>query len=237
MKRYMLLCVVGGSLLGGSVFGNDAGDLVFPADYPHKVRAELLYENVQRDIRVTSESPTVRDALSADVFAVRLHTDVGPLARLDFDVGAMSAGSGSHKLMGGVGLRFLALEWDAWRAGAFGQARYARDLSDRVDLGDAGRASVKYDWVEADAGLLVAYRQSVADQFVVAPYVGPVFSIIRLSGDLRDANGRNRFRAEQDQAIGMALGLGLEFQGQNGLRFETRYFDDWSVSVAASFVF
>ena len=237
MNRYTISCMLLGALLSGPVLGNDAGDLVFPADYPYKVRAELLYENVQRDIRVTSESPTIREALSADVFAVRLHTDLGPLARLDFDVGAMSAGSGSHKVVGGVGLRFLAFDLDAWRGGAFGQVRYARDLTDRIDMGEAGRTHVKYDWVEADAGFLLAYRQSVAGQFTVAPYVGPVFSIIRLSGDIRDANGRDRFRAEQDQTVGVVLGLGLEFQGQNGLRFETRYFDDWSVSAAASFVF
>ncbi len=220
-----------------SGLANDAGDLIFPVDYPRKVRAELLYENVQRDVRVTSESPSVTDGLSADVFAVRLHTDLGPLARLDFDIGAMSAGSGSHKLMGGVGLRFLAFELGAWRGGAFGQVRYARDLSDRVDLAERARAQVKYDCVEADAGFLVGYRLGIADQFKVTPYAGPVFSIVRLSGDVRTANGRDRFRAEEDQVIGVAAGLGLEFQGQNGLRFEARYFDDISVSAAVSFVF
>ncbi len=234
MKKGIACCVAGVMLAGASVQANDAGDLVFPADYPHKVRVELLYENLQRDIRITS--PTrIKESLDADVFALRIHTDIGKVARLDFDVGAMSAGSGSHKLMGGVGLRFLAFEHEAWRGGAFGQVRYAPDLNDRVDLGD-GRERVKYDLVEADAGFLVNYRLRVADQFNIVPYAGPVVSIIRLSGDVRDAEG-GRFRADEDQILGAALGLGLEFQGGNGIRFETRYFDDFSVSVAASFVF
>lgn len=236
--KYSMVLALGVAIMIGQVgIANDAGDLIFPADYPRKVRAELLYENVQRDVRVTSESPSVTDGLSADVFAVRLHTDLGPLARLDFDIGAKSAGSGSHKLMGGVGLRFLAFELGSWRGGAFGQVRYARDLRDRVDLADRPRAQVKYDWVEADAGLLVGYRLGIADQFKVTPYAGPVFSILRLSGDVREDSDGGRFRAEEDQVIGVAAGLGLEFQGQNGLRFEARYFDDISVSAAVSFVF
>ena len=216
---------------------NDAGDLVFPSDYPYRARAELLYENVQRGLEVTSESPGVKADLKADVFAVRLQTEVGPYARLDFDVGAMSAGSGSHKLMGGVGLRYLALTRDPWRAGAFGQVRYAPGLSDRLDLGERGAARVKYDLVEADAGFLVAYRLSLGPDFAIVPYAGPVVSILRLSGDESTGEGRERFRAEEDRLFGGVLGLGLEFQGGNGLRFEGRYFDDLSVSVAASLVF
>lgn len=235
MKKMLFFCVVG-LLLGGHVVqANDAGDLVFPRDYPHKVRAELIYENLQRDIRITSPVRE-KESLDADVFALRVHTDIGRYARLDFDVGAMSAGSGSHKLVGGVGLRFLAFEHEAWRGGAFGQVRYAPDLTDRLDLND-GREQVKYDLVEADAGFLVSYRLRLFDQFNVRPYAGPVFSIVRLSGNVREDDDRSRFRAEEDQIMGGVLGLGLEFQGANGLRFETRYFDDFSVSVAASFVF
>ncbi len=234
MKRIAAICMAGMIFAGMSVRANDAGDLVFQADYPHKVRAELLYENVQRDLQVTS--PTrVKGDLDADVFSVRLHTDLGHLARLDFDLGAMSAGSGSHKPVGGVGLRFLAFDHDAWRGGAFGQVRYARDLTDRLDLRD-GRERVKYDLVEADAGFLVNYRLRVADQFRIVPYAGPVASIIRLSGDVRGPDGGS-FRADEDRVLGVAVGLGFEFQGMNGIRFETRYFDDFSVSVAASFVF
>lgn len=234
MRKIMTVMSAGLLLAGLSAHANDAGDLVFPADYPHKVRAELLYENLQRGIKVTAPDRLDVD-LDADVFAVRLHTDIGRVARMDFDVGAMSAGSGSHKLMGGVGLRFLAFEHEAWRGGAFGQVRYAPDLNDTVDLG-AGRTRVEYDLVEADAGFLVAYRLRIADQFNVSPYAGPVVSIVRLSGDARDAEG-GRFKADEDQLLGAALGVGLEFMGGNGLRFETRYFDDISVSVAASFVF
>lgn len=234
MKRLVLFCCVGFLCAGFPARANDAGDLVFAMDYPHKARAELMYENMQRDISITTPAG-FKDSLDADVFALRVHTDLGRAARLDFDIGAMSAGSGSHKLMGGVGLRFLAFEHEAWRGGAFGQVRYAPNLTDRVDLG-AGDERVKYDLVEADAGFLVAYRLRLADQFNVVPYAGPVVSIVRLSGDVREEDG-GRFRAEEDQILGAALGLGLEFQGMNGIRFETRYFDDFSVSVAATFVF
>lgn len=235
MRRLAILLTSSAMLLPLFTRANDAGDLIFPADYTHRARAELLYENFRRDIRITSESPRVKETIDADVFALRLHTDVGPFTRLDFDVGAISGGQGSHKLMGGVGLRYLAFTQGPWRGGAFAQIRYARDVTSRVDLAERNNASVRYDWVEGDAGFLVAYRLRVADQFTVAPYAGPVASILRLSGDVRDDN--SRFRAEEAQIAGAVAGIGLEFQGMNGLRIETRYFDEFSVSVAASFVF
>ncbi len=231
----LFLCI---SLSSITVFGNDAGDLIFPSDYNYRPRVELIYENVQRDVDITSQPQRAKDQLTADVFALRIQTDVGPFTRLDFDVGALGGNQGGHKLMAGVGLRYLALDQRTWRAGAFSQIRYARDVTSRIDMAGRDDVPVRYDWVEGDAGFLVSYRLRVADQFTVAPYVGPVLSILRLSGDERDEDRRGeRFRAEEDTMFGVAAGIGFEFQGMNGIRFETRYFDDFSVSVAASFVF
>lgn len=236
MNTKCLALVFGVSLLAPLAWANDAGDLVFPQDRKHKPRVELLYENVNRDIRITSTDPSSKQSLSADAYALRIQTEIGPQARLDIDLGALSAGDG-HQFMGGVGLRFLAFDMGAWRGGAFGQVRYAPDVRDAIDLPDRGRTRVDYNWVEADAGFLVAYRVPVADRFEMVPYAGPVFSILRFSGNLREDDDRSRFRAEENRLFGFAAGLGLTFQGMNGLRFEARYFDDLSISVAASMVF
>lgn len=239
MKRnigWMGIALFLGSGLCG--YGNDAGDLVYPGDYPHKARAELYYENIQRDIRITSESPTLTQDWDADVYALRLQTEVGPGTRMDFDIGAIGANGGSEQLMGGIGLRYLAFDEGPWRGGAFGQVRYAPDLKGRVDLRGRPDTEVKYDLVEADAGVLVSYRLRVADQFTMAPYAGPVLSIVRLSGDtVKQEGAKTRFKAEEDQVLGAVLGVGLEFQDGNSLRFETRYLGDFSVSVAAAIVF
>ena len=238
MKKRVLCGALVALLTGLQGRANDAGGLVYPIDYPHRARAELMYERVQRGVEITSETPNVDADLDADVFALRLHTGLGQYARLDFDLGGMSAGRGSYSFMGGVGLRYLAFEHEAWRGGAFGQVRYAPDLSDQMNGPGATRSRVSYDLTEADAGFLAAYRTRVAEGFTVTPYAGPVLSILRLSGRARDEAGvRRRFRADEDRLLGVAAGLSFEFRDMNGIRIEARYFDDISLSAAAALVF
>jgi len=214
----------------------DSGDLVYPKDYPHKARASFLYENLDRDVRVTSHADA-KNNLNADAYVFRMHTDISPFALLDFDIGAMSAGRGSESLMGGIGLRYFAFESQNWRGGAFAQIRYARDLSDDMSLNETGDSRISFNLTEADAGFLAGYRMQMAEHFSVMPYAGPLVSIVRLSGDAVTSEGSERFRAKEDQMAGLALGLALEFPGMNTVRIEGRFFDEISVSVAASFSF
>jgi len=208
--------------------------LIFAGDHPRMARTELVYERAQRDVRVTSESPERTVGWDVDAYVLRLQTEVGPWTRLDFDVGAISAGN--DRLFGGIGLRYRAFELENWRGGAHTVFRYAADLKDRVRLAD-GAADAKYDLIEFDAGFTVGYRVRVADQFDVMPYLGPALSILRLSGDVENEDGKRRYRAKEDQLFGVAVGVSLDFYETNGLRFEARYFDDLSFVVAAAIVF
>ncbi len=245
MKRNVLSWVaaltVGGMFTLQSPAGG-VGDLVVPGDHPHKFRAEIGYDNVQRDVKITSERPELKSKLDADAFFLRLQTDLGHFARLDFDVGALSAAGGDYRFMAGAGLRYQAFDTDNWRGGAFAQVRYTPGTTDRVDLParDIVDAKVDYDLIEGDAGFLVGYKLKLTDDFTVMPYAGPILSIVRLSsGDFKDpATGdKGSFRGKEDHIVGGAAGVSLLFPGQNGIRFETRYVDDVSVTVAASMVF
>ena len=231
MKRYLLCAGLIGSMAAQAA---DSGGLIFAGDHPRMARTEFVYERAQRDIRVTSESPDRVVGWDVDAYVLRLQTEVGPWTRLDFDVGALSADN--DRLFGGVGLRYRAFEIENWRGGAHTVFRYADDVRDRVRLAD-GTGEAKYDLVEVDAGFTVGYRLNVADQFDVMPYLGPALSILRLSGDVEVGGGKRRFRAKEDQIIGVAAGVSLDFYETNGLRFEVRYFDDISFVVAAAIVF
>ncbi len=240
MKRAGWLGIAMVMAASTSLQAGDAGDIIFSQDHPRKMRAEVIYERTDRELDITSEPARIRADLDADAYILRLQTEISRTARLDFDIGAMSAGSGSHRVVGGVGLRFLAFEHEGWRGGTFAQIRYSPDLGDRFELVDDERTRVKFDLIEGDAGFLVSYRFAVADQFHIAPYAGPIGSIVRLSGDTRsedDGDEERRFRARQRQPVGLVAGVGLQFTDLNSLRVETRYFGDFSFSVAAAFVF
>ncbi len=237
MSYLKKFCVLGLVFSLSPAWANDAGDLIFSGDHPRRARVELLYENVERRIDITSENPDLRRTFDADVFALRIQSAVTPTARLDFDIGAMSAGGGNNQLMGGVGLRFLAFEEGAWRGGTFAQVRYTEDLRDRFDLRDAENQDARFDLVEGDAGFLISYHFPVAGQFHITPYGGPVASVLRLSGRTGEGETRERFRARQDQILGVVAGVGFQFADATGLRIEFRYFDEFSVSAAAALTF
>ena len=238
MKKFLLVAAVAGCWIPAAVQALDSGDLVFPSDFTDRVRWEARYENLRRDIQITSESPRADSGVNADVFALRLQTGFVPNARLDFEVGGLDTGTGSYTPMFGAGLRYLAFDHGPWRAGAFAQAFYLPKVEDRQFLYGTGDARVEHDWMEANAGALLSYRFRLADQFALVPYAGPVFSLARLSGEVQDTvRAGDDYRAKENQFFGAALGLSLEAQGVNGLRAELRLFDDVSLSVAAAFVF
>jgi hypothetical protein len=238
MKRGILCLLIGCTSLTTAV-ANDAGDLLFPADYPHKVRYEILFQHNERNLDITPASPRRAYDYNADAYIVRLQTRLNPYARIDFDLGAVGANSGSHSLVGGIGARLLAFEQNAWRGGAFAHVRYAPDMNNRIDLLDQPQARASFDQVEVDGGFLVSYRQRLAAELNVAPYGGIMASIVRLSGTAGvDVDGNPaRFRAEQEDILGIVLGVGLHFRDMNGIRFEIRYTGDVSYTLAAALVF
>lgn len=238
MKKFLLIAVVAGCWAPLVARASDAGDLVFPSDYTDRTRWEVGYESLHRDIQITSESPEVQTGLDADVFALRLQTGIVPNARLDFEVGGMDPNTGEYSLLGGVGLRYMAFDHGPWRVGMFGQIRYVANVETPQDLPGVGTVDANYNWVEANVGALASYRFRVADQFALVPYAGPLFSLLRLTGDLQDSGREDPdFRAKENQFIGAAFGLGLEALGVNGIRAEMQIFDGVSFSVAAAFVY
>ena len=238
MKKFLIVAAIAAGWAPAASWAFDSGDLVFPIDFTDRVRWEAGYENLQRDLHITSESPRLDSSINADVYSVRLQTGMVPNARLDFQVGGVDTGAGDITLMGGAGLRYLAFDHGPWRVGAFAQAFLLPDAQDRQDLAGAKDVKVTFDWIEVDAGALASYRFRLADQFALVPYAGPLLSLMRMSGELEgsDRDGQD-YDAKENQFLGAALGLCLEAQGVNGIRFELRMFDDVSVSIAAAFVF
>ena len=237
MSKKLIVAVF--ALCGFCLVGRagDSGDLVFPDEFGGATRLELVYENVRRGMRVTSESPAATRDVSANSVFVRYQSGIVPNARLDFDLGGLASDGSGYRLRFGMGLRYLALDHGPWRIGAFGQLRYASDVKDRMRLGTNDNASVTFDWLEADAGVLASQRFRISDHAAIVPYAGPVLSVAHLSGKARDTGGSDSFRAKDKWPIGVAGGVGLEFNGVNSIRLEMRVFDKIGASVGAAFAF
>ena len=187
MKKVLWIAALVGCCAPLMASANDAGDLVFPSDFTDYTRWEVRYENLHRDIQITSESPRADDRLNADVLALKVSANWIPNVRLDFEVGGMQTDSGSPGLLGGAGLRYLAFDHGPWRVGAFGQLQYVANVSDNYDLVDVGSVDVEYNLLEVGIGALASYRFRVADQFAVVPYAGPLVSLMRMSGDIQES--------------------------------------------------
>ena len=238
MKKWLRFAALIGCCSPLAAQANDAGDLVFPSDFTDYTRWEVRYENLHRDIQITSESPRADDRLNADVLALKVSANWIPNVRLDFEVGGMQTDSGSPGLLGGAGLRYLAFDHGPWRVGAFGQLQYVANVSDNYDLVDVGSVDVEYNLLEVGIGALASYRFRVADQFAVVPYAGPLVSLMRMSGDIQESTRSGEdYEAKENQFFGAALGVSMESQGVNGIRLEMRVFDAVSISIAAAYVF
>jgi len=210
--RVLLLLVSGSSI---SARAADAGDSVFPVDLERKARAELIYESRERDLDAGG-------TFEADVFMLRIHTDVGSYAYLDFDLGAISPSGGDAEFYGGAGLRFLAYDGEHIRLIPFAQGHYA---------GEVEEDNIKYDdLIDFDGGLLLAGKIEIDESLTLMPYAGPAFSILRLSG-------KDDLEADADTPVGAVAGLALKMPGQNTFRFETHYFDHFGFSLAAGIAF
>jgi len=232
MKKVLL---VGAGILGGMLcsYAADVGDPVFPLDMKGKARAEIIYDRLSRDSDVDiGANPTAKDKFEADVFMLRIHTDVEKNAYLDFDVGAIDpSGGGDMGFYGGIGLRMLMIDEHAWRLSAEAQGHYAPSLS-----GEVRGVESDYDLWNADAALLLSGKFDVLGQVRLAPYAGPVLSLQRLSGDSTTGSNED-VSAEESDVLGVAAGVSLLLPGNNTIRLEGRYFGDFEASVGAGIAF
>lgn len=203
------------------VMAADVGDPIFPADLGDKARAELIYQNFQRDLDSGAE-------FQADAYLVRLHTDVGQYAYLDFDLGAIEPDGSDLGFYGGVGLRYLAYDSDQWRISPWFQVHYAPSLDDE---------GAEYSMLDGDAGILLAAKLHIDKDLTVMPYAGPALSIIRINGDDPLFGETTETDMEEDQVIGAVAGISLQMPGQNSFRVEAQFFDQVSISAAAGIAF
>lgn len=237
MKKFFLLAAFAGSLLPGSAWAVDAGDLVLPIDYPYGARRELVLETMSRKFQLGSDASGKSSDVDAGAITVRFNTAAIRNARVDFDLGALRSGSGDYTALVGIGLRYPFFDHGPWRIGAFGHARYAPPLSDEIDLPNASGARVKHDWLEFAGGALASYRLRIADRTALVAHAGPMLSFLLLDGEISGREENDGFSAESKQPIGLAAGLALEFDGVNGVRLEVQAFDALSASIAAAYVF
>jgi len=213
--KLSLICLAG-LAIAAPAWAEDVGDPIFPVDLKDKSRFELIYDNQKRDLDFDGQ--TVE--FEADSYVLRMHTDVGQYAYLDFDVGYMDPADGSGAFYGGVGLRYLVYDAEKYRMAANIQGHYAPSLE--FDGEDA-------DYWSVDGGVTLAAKIKIDEQLTILPYAGPVLSTVNLDGDEVSGN--------EDNIIGAAAGISLELREMNTIRIEARYFDGYSLTAAAGVAF
>ena len=222
-----------------TVFAADGGDAIFPIDLKDQTRVEAIYENLDRDVNVTS-GPKGEGTFEADTIYLRIHTPVGRMASLDIDLGGLNPKAGEFDYYVGGGIRYLAYDSDPVRVAIFAQLHYSPVEADQSD------GKLEYDYVEGEGGVLFNGKINIQDQLVVMPYIGPVISIVRLDGDASFTTvGANNqqvttkvdFDAEEDTMFGIVFGGTLKMLENHSVRLEARYFDNWNFSAAAGVAF
>ncbi len=216
MRNKLGLAFVAGLALAAPAFAEDVGDPIFPVDLKDKSRFELIYGYEKRDM----DFDGVIAEFESDTYVLRMHTDVGQYAYLDFDVGYMDPAEGSGAFYGGVGLRYLVYDAEKYRMGTHIQGHYAPSLD--FDGADA-------DYWSVDGGVTLAGKIKIDEQLTILPYIGPIVSTVNLDGDEVDAG--------EDNILGVVAGLSLELREMNTIRIEARYIDAASISAAAGVAF
>ncbi len=214
----------------GTVWAANAGDQILPLDLKGKSRYAVVYDNVSREVDVTS-GPAQLSKVDYDALYLRIHTDVGEIASLDFDVGGLNPSGGDLTYYVGAGLRLMAYDSDAARLTMMAQIHYAP-----IDVEKDGR-SHDYDMLEIEAGAFLSRRIVVDKQLTLTPYVGPLVSVVRLDGDTNVGGGSQDFDAEEDTQIGAAAGVTAHLRDQHSMQLEVRYFDELSFSVGVAIAF
>lgn len=208
----------------------NVGDQIFPKDLKGKARSGVVYDNVRREVDVTSGAGTL-DKVEYDAVYLRVNTDVGEVASLDFDLGGADPSGGDFTYYVGLGLRLLAYDSDQMRLTMMAQIHYTP-----LETKEAG---VKYDYdlIEGEAGLFIAGKRKIEKQLTLMPYVGPVFSIVRLDGDAGGGATKSGFDAEENTKIGVAAGASVLLSEQHSMQAEVRYFDDFNFSLGIAIAF
>lgn len=240
MKRTLYLIVLSAAFAAApAARAADAGAPVLPKDHSGKAYAEIVYESIARDLDEPEGPLSVGKRFEADVLYLRLHTDVGQTASLDFDAGILNADDADTTFYGGVGLRFLAYDSETWRVGAHLQVHYAPDIeAERGGRGvAAGDTTLNYDLLEVDGGVTVGAKLKIDDQLTLMPYAGPALSVLTLDGDAESSGARANIDAGEDHVVGLLAGLALMLPEGNTVRVEARAFDEVTVSAAAGIVF
>jgi len=209
---------------------SDSGDAIFPIDLKDQNRVEVIYENIDRGVDATS-GPKALENFEADTIYVRFHTPVGNTASFDIDLGGLDPNGGDMDWYAGAGIRYLTYDSDAMRVAIFVQGHYSPVQTDEHGY------KVDYDYFEGEGGVLFNGKIDVKDQLMFMPYIGPVLSIVRLNGDIRDDTGKADFDTEEDTMFGLVAGLTLKMQENHSVRLEMRYFDEFNFSAAAGVAF
>lgn len=215
-----------GLLVASAAWAANMGDQLFPFDLKDKARSGVVYENVARDIEVTSDSAKLKK-VEYDALYLRINTDIGDSAYLDFDVGGADVSGGDTTYYVGAGLRLLAFDSQHARATATVQLHYLPMEFKRHGV------SYDADFVEVEGGMFLGLKSQIAGQMQVIPYVGPVVSVVRLDGDAAGAD----FDAEEENLLGVAAGVSLHLREQHGVQAELRYFGSLSFSLGVSVAF
>lgn len=210
----------------------DVGDQIFPQDLKEKSRAGVIFETIERDVNMTSGPDTLKK-VKADAIYLRVNNEIGQTATLDVDIGGLNPEGGDYSYYLGLGLRFLAYDTDQLRGSVFAQIHYSP-----VDT-RSGDVKTDFDYIEGEGGVLLSRKIVMHEQFTLMPYAGPVISVVRLDGSVKDdvAGVKADFDAEEETMVGLAAGLTLAMKENHSLRIELRYFDDLNFSIGAAISF
>lgn len=214
----------------GTVRAANIGDQILPLDLKGKVRYAVVYDNVSRDVDVTS-GPASISQIDYDALYLRIHTDIGEVASLDLDLGGLNPSGGDLTYYVGAGLRLLAYNSEAARLTMMAQIHYAP-----IDV-ERNNENLDYDFVEVETGAYLSRKFNVEKQLVFMPYIGPVVSVVKLDGDTNLGGGSRDFDAEEDTLIGVAAGITAHLRDQHSMQLEMRYFDAFSFSVGVAVAF
>lgn len=216
--------------VAGTVKAANIGDQILPLDLKGKARYAVVYDNVSRNVDVTS-GPASISKIDYDALYLRIHTDVGEVASLDLDLGGLNPSGGDLTYYVGGGLRLLAYDSEAARLTMMAQIHYAPIEVERDSQ------NFDYDMVEVEGGAFLSRKFNVDKQLNFIPYIGPIVSVVKLDGDTNPGGGSREFDAEEDTLIGVAAGITAHLRDQHSMQLEMRYFDEFSFSVGVAIAF
>jgi hypothetical protein len=264
-KNVGVLCALAGLLCVGvrPAQAMDVGDPVFKGDVEGAVRAEVVFENFDRDltydygdIKITAggitdvipagEDPT--ESPDEDLYVVRVSLLNWDQATLYANAGLVDEDDADGAVyLVGLGGKALLYELDDARFTGFAQVNYvpAFDVSQSEsdpDLGP-GRSSGEAEYYELAAGVLASAEFELTKEASVIPYAGVSLSMVQGSLDIKSefpAAGVTMEASadlEQDEWFDAIVGATVMCQRKYLLRLESRLIGETSYSVALGTTF